>query len=53
WRQERDRSLRVEDGWTYFLVGWLSVIAEVFGKTIPLKGPFFDGLRRIAEAERR
>jgi shikimate 5-dehydrogenase len=53
WRQERDRGLRVEDGWTYFLVGWLAVIAEVFGKKIPLKGPFFDGLRRIAEAERR
>ena len=53
WRQERDRNLHVEDGWTYFLIGWLAVIAEVFAKKIPLKGPFFDGLRRIAEAERR
>ncbi len=53
WRQERDRRLRVEDGWTYFLIGWLAVIGEVFAKPIPLKGPFFEGLRRIAEAERR
>ena len=52
-RQERDRELRLEDGWTYFLIGWLAVIAEVFGRPIPLKGPSFEQLRRIAEAERR
>jgi shikimate 5-dehydrogenase len=53
WRQEAGRRLHVEDGWVYFLIGWLAVIGEVFGKAIPLRGPFFDQLRRIAEAGRR
>lgn len=53
WRQERDRGLRVEDGWVYFVIGWLAGIGEVFAKDIPPHGPFFDSLRRIAEAERR
>jgi shikimate 5-dehydrogenase len=51
-RQQNERGLKVEDGWTYFLIGWLAVIAEVFGRRIPLKGTSFDRLRRIAEAER-
>jgi shikimate 5-dehydrogenase len=29
-RQERTRSLRIENGWLYFLHGWSEVIAEVF-----------------------
>ena len=53
WMQERSRSLHVEDGWVYFVIGWLAGIGEVFAKNIPLRGPFFDSLRRIAEAERR
>jgi shikimate 5-dehydrogenase len=53
WRQPPARRLHVEDGWTYFLIGWLAVIAEVFARPIPLHGPFFDELRRIAETERR
>jgi len=51
--QETRRELHVEDGWLYFVIGWLAVIGEVFAKTIPLHGPLFDTLRRIAEAERR
>ena len=51
--QEQRRELHVEDGWVYFVIGWLAGIGEVFGKTIPLHGPFFERLRRIAEAERR
>jgi shikimate 5-dehydrogenase len=51
--QESSSSLHVEDGWVYFLIGWLAVIGEVFSRTIPLHGPAFDRLRLIAEAERR
>ncbi len=50
--QETSRHLRVEDGWLYFIFGWLAVIAEVFHREIPLQGPGFDELRRIADAER-
>jgi shikimate 5-dehydrogenase len=51
--QKASRELRVEDGWVYFVIGWLAVIGEVFAKDIPLHGPVFDGLRHIAESERR
>jgi shikimate 5-dehydrogenase len=51
--QERARDLRVEDGWMYFLAGWLAVIGEVFAKDIPLHGPRFDELREIAEIEKK
>lgn len=46
--QQRERELQVEDGWTYFLYGWLAAIAEVFDIAIPSKGPAFDELARIA-----
>lgn len=42
------RGLRIEDGWTYFLHGWIQVIAEVFGIDVPSEGPGFDALSRIA-----
>ena len=29
-RQERERNLKVEDGWLYFLHGWSEVVSEVF-----------------------
>lgn len=44
---ERQR-LRVEDGWLYFIHGWTRVIAEVFHVDIPVSGPAFDELCRIA-----
>lgn len=47
-RQQTERSLRIEDGWTYFLHGWTQVIAEVFDVTIPTSGPSFDEISRIA-----
>lgn len=47
-RQQGERSLRIEDGWTYFLHGWTQVIAEVFDVTIPTSGPSFDEISRIA-----
>ena len=50
--QEASRHLHVEDGWLYFIYGWLSVIAEVFHRDIPLRGPEFDRLRAAADAAR-
>lgn len=46
--QETERSLRVEDGWTYFIHGWTQVIAEVFGIDIPTSGPAFNRISDIA-----
>ncbi len=46
--QADERSLQVEDGWTYFIHGWTRVIAEVFHIDIPVSGPGFDALCEIA-----
>jgi len=46
--QEREKNLRIEDGWVYFIHGWTRVIAEVFDVDIPTCGPVFDELSRIA-----
>ena len=47
-RQQAERRLQVEDGWTYFLHGWTQVIAEVFHIEIATGGPQFDQISRIA-----
>jgi len=46
------RHLTIEDGWTYFIHGWTRVIAEVFHVDIPVSGPVFDELSRIAAGVR-
>jgi len=46
--QKEARALQVEDGWTYFIHGWTQVIAEVFAVDIPVSGPRFDEISRIA-----
>ncbi|MBE3069568.1 MAG: shikimate dehydrogenase [Planctomycetes bacterium] len=46
--QRGARHLQVEDGWLYFIHGWTRVIAEVFHVDIPVRGPVFDELCRIA-----
>lgn len=46
-RQERERGLRVHDGWRYFLHGWTEVIAEVFA--ISLTPELFAALAEAAE----
>lgn len=43
-RQADERSLRVEDGWQYFVHGWSSVIAEVFELSIDA-----DMLKRLSD----
>lgn len=50
--QEQSRQLLIEDGWTYFIHGWTRVIAEVFHVDIPVRGPRFDELARIAASAR-
>ncbi len=47
--QAKSRNLTVEDGWVYFIHGWTRVIAEVFDIDIPMSGPAFDALGRIAK----
>lgn len=44
--------LHVEDGWVYFLHGWTRVVAEVFDVDIPVSGPRFDEISRIAKEAR-
>ena len=51
-RQAAARRLHVEDGWLYFIHGWLAVIADVFGREIPKTGPVFEELCAIAACER-
>ena len=48
--QAVERRLTIEDGWVYFLHGWLQVIAEVFHIEIPSTGPTFTALSNIARA---
>lgn len=50
--QAARRRLRINDGWTYFLHGWMQVISEVFEVAIPTSGPEFDALSRIAAKAR-
>lgn len=50
--QKEKRRLRIEDGWVYFLHGWTRVIAEVFHVDIPVSGPVFDELSRMAACVR-
>lgn len=50
--QKDARNQTVEDGWVYFLHGWMRVIADVFDVDIPTRGPVFDELSRIAREAR-
>lgn len=50
--QEKDRQLLVEDGWTYFVHGWTRVMADVFAREIPTRGPTFDELSQLAAGAR-
>lgn len=46
--QKDAKNLQIEDCWTYFIHGWTQVIAEVFDVDIPVSGPRFDEISRIA-----
>ena len=50
--QQEARRLTVEDGWAYFIHGWTQVIAEVFHRKIPPRGPVFDEISAIAARHR-
>lgn len=51
-RHQKERDLHIEDGWIYFLHGWTRVIAEVFHIDIPIKGPKFEEISKIASEVR-
>jgi shikimate 5-dehydrogenase len=40
----------VEDGWVYFLHGWIQVIGEVFHIDIPTRGASFERLSELAKS---
>jgi shikimate 5-dehydrogenase len=46
--QKEEKDLQIEDGWIYFIHGWTQVIAEVFHIEIPVSGPEFDAISKIA-----
>ncbi len=46
--QRHDRELQIEDGWTYFVHGWLAAVAEIFEIDIPSAGPLFEALKTDA-----
>ncbi|MBD3197420.1 MAG: shikimate dehydrogenase [Candidatus Lokiarchaeota archaeon] len=50
--QQKERNLHVEDGWVYFLHGWIRVIAEVFHINIPTEGPQFQEISDLASKVR-
>lgn len=50
--QKPYKGLQFEDGWTYFIHGWTSVIADVFDIEIPSSGPEFEKLSDIADLSR-
>jgi shikimate 5-dehydrogenase len=50
--QESGRSLHVEDGWLYFLHGWLQAIAEVFHVDVATAGATFDTFADLAAGVR-
>ena len=52
-RSAASREVTRVDGWVYFLHGWTQVIAEVFDIEIPVVGPEFDLLSKIASATRK
>ena len=45
--QEASRKLRIHDGWDYFLLGWSSVMEEVFH--FELTEPLMDQLKKTAK----
>jgi shikimate 5-dehydrogenase len=51
--QQLAKHLHVEDGWNYFLYGWITAMAEVFNTDIPTSGPGFDEISRIAASARK
>jgi shikimate 5-dehydrogenase len=51
-QQAGDRRVRAEDGWTYFVHGWLQAVKEVFHVDVPTSGPEFDRLSDLARQAR-
>ncbi|MBT7859982.1 MAG: shikimate dehydrogenase [Gemmatimonadetes bacterium] len=50
--QQASRDLRIEDGWAYFVHGWVHGISLVLGVDLPHEGPEFEQLSAVAERSR-
>lgn len=50
WKQRKERSLHVEDGWRYFIHGWAVVLGRAFN--IDVDADLTSRLARIATTER-
>ena len=50
--RSEERGVRIEDGWTYFVHGWLQAVKEVFRVDVPTSGPDFDRLSELARSAR-
>jgi shikimate 5-dehydrogenase len=48
--QPERRSVRVEDGWVYFVHGWTQVIAQVYH--VEIDGALFERLKTLADSIR-
>ncbi len=48
----RATGMRTEDGWTYFVQGWLQAVKEIFEVDVPVSGPDFDRLSELARSAR-
>ena len=46
--QQKEKNLTLEDGWVFFLHGWLAVISLVCKVKIPPDGPLFEELSQLA-----
>lgn len=51
-RQPEAQGVRAEDGWNYFVHGWLQAVKEVFRVDVPTSGPDFDRLSDLARGAR-
>jgi shikimate 5-dehydrogenase len=43
-KQREGKSLLIEDGWDYFVLGWSQVIGDVFDMEVSVTGSLFDEL---------
>jgi shikimate 5-dehydrogenase len=50
--QQQTQRLHIEDGWDYFVQGWIRVIADVFDLSIATSGPQFEKLKQLANEHR-
>jgi shikimate 5-dehydrogenase len=50
--QQAERGLLIEDGWTYFVLGWSQVVGDVFDVDVAVGGEVFEALSQAAARAR-